>query len=600
MEVLELYLSPVSKARFKVFATSSLGVKGDTQSQVPFREGRVDRSRTILKLLEANSFQPKDFQGNGEQDWMVRANLLNRSRKAFHQKKLIHIGQTLYKSIFPSGTRVENVLLQSLARAEEKNTQLHIQLQFAADDIQQVRLPDYPWELMHNGQGFLAHYQVTFSRCIIDDVVPPDRAPVEQVNVLLVSSTAYDTENGYLRFSNQEPQAIRKALKKAEQEGHIHLDQLKSATFDELRAYLGQCRKSEAPDVLHFDGHGFFGQRCNNDLCRKIHRGGRADSCSSCGKPLSERQGYLFFETEGGGANYVSAQEIGVLLHQASFSDDKSQHRGVALVVLSACRSALSLFGNSIFNGVAQSLISHRIPAVVAMQYQVEVSSSATFTEQFYRSLSERNSLALAVSKGREAMGVEGNQWYRPVLYLRWKDSEGGKLFVVPKAATSGSIEQVSQSVSDELVYVSQTQSSTEITKALENASRRTYYRKQAEIWLGDKNYRWNLALILVNKTLESKSLDTYIIHLLQKGENQFRVNIYNCLNWLTDAFQAGKGQNTDKLKEALIKHSYSLNPYKIALHILKHKAKEDFPNNTDVIDTINRYIDNLISRLSI
>jgi len=26
-------------------------------------------------------------------------------------------------------------------------------------------------------------------------------------------------------------------------------------------------------------------------------------------------------------------------------------------------------------------------------------------------------------------MGIEGNQWYRPVLYLRWEDNEGGQLF---------------------------------------------------------------------------------------------------------------------------------------------------------------------------
>ena len=26
-------------------------------------------------------------------------------------------------------------------------------------------------------------------------------------------------------------------------------------------------------------------------------------------------------------------------------------------------------------------------------------------------------------------MGIEDNQWYRPVLYLRWEDNEGGQLF---------------------------------------------------------------------------------------------------------------------------------------------------------------------------
>ncbi|NEP29081.1 hypothetical protein, partial [Moorena sp. SIO3I6] len=38
-------------------------------------------------------------------------------------------------------------------------------------------------------------------------------------------------------------------------------------------------------------------------------------------------------------------------------------------------------------------------------------------------------SLAIALGRGQSAMGIEGNQWYRPVLYLRWEDNEGGQLF---------------------------------------------------------------------------------------------------------------------------------------------------------------------------
>ena len=64
------------------------------------------------------------------------------------------------------------------------------------------------------------------------------------------------------------------------------------------------------------------------------------------------------------------------------------------------------------------------------MQYKVSVSAAADFAEQFYRSLGQRFPLVRAVSWGREAIGLEGNQWYRPVLYLRWQANEGGQLFV--------------------------------------------------------------------------------------------------------------------------------------------------------------------------
>ncbi|MEO1184481.1 MAG: NB-ARC domain-containing protein, partial [Cyanobacteria bacterium J06636_27] len=96
--------------------------------------------------------------------------------------------------------------------------------------------------------------------------------------------------------------------------------------------------------------------------------------------------------------------------------------------------SAMVLEGESVFNGTAQNLINHRIPAVVAMQYSVSVNAATEFAKQFYRSLGQKNSLAMAISQGREAMGVEGNQWYRPVLYLRWKDNQGGQLFDLPKS----------------------------------------------------------------------------------------------------------------------------------------------------------------------
>ncbi|MEH1833453.1 MAG: hypothetical protein V7L29_15590 [Nostoc sp.] len=39
------------------------------------------------------------------------------------------------------------------------------------------------------------------------------------------------------------------------------------------------------------------------------------------------------------------------------------------------------------------------------------------------------SSLAIALRRGQSAMGIEGNQWYRPVLYLRWEYNQGGQLF---------------------------------------------------------------------------------------------------------------------------------------------------------------------------
>jgi hypothetical protein len=106
----------------------------------------------------------------------------------------------------------------------------------------------------------------------------------------------------------------------------------------------------------------------------------------------------------------------------------------VRLAVLSACKSAYALGGNSVFNGVAQSLIWHGVPAVVAMQYKVSTKGATTFAERFYRELGNKQSLAVATSQGRVAMqNVEHNQWYRLIFYLRWQANDGGQLFAESK-----------------------------------------------------------------------------------------------------------------------------------------------------------------------
>jgi tetratricopeptide (TPR) repeat protein len=143
----------------------------------------------------------------------------------------------------------------------------------------------------------------------------------------------------------------------------------------------------------------------------------------------------LVFEDEEGEADYISAEQLGTLLHQTRLSDGTHQTGGVALVVLSACQSGMAVAGESVFNGTAQNLIGHRVPAVVAMQYSVSVEAATKFAEQFYRSVGQKDSLTVAVNQGREAMGAEGNQWYRPVLYLRWRDNQGGQLFATPTGA---------------------------------------------------------------------------------------------------------------------------------------------------------------------
>ncbi|MBW4545922.1 MAG: CHAT domain-containing protein [Symplocastrum torsivum CPER-KK1] len=429
MELFELYLSPIDATRFKVIITQSPAGEGEVESALPFCDGSQDWRITLIKTLESASFRSESFAGEGEKEWMVKAEILAADRTTFHFDYQARIGKALYQALFPSGSKVERALHSSLRQAEEKNTQLLVQLKLEADAVQRSRLSDYPWELLHDGQRFLLHHQLGFSRYIAHDTAPPSLSPSEQVNVLLVSSAAFDSQMGLKRLSKQEQQAIGKGLDKASDAEHICLRELEYPTFNELRTYLTENRGKEAPHIVHFDGHGLYGKRCQQ--CGAMHKGIKVERCKkeACLAPLPEPQGYLVFEDEEGEADYISARELGTLLHQIRLSDGTHQTGGVALVVLSACQSGMAVDGESVFNGTAQNLIGHCVPAVVAMQYSVSVEAATSFAEQFYRSLGQKDSLSIAVNQGREAMGTDGNQWYRPVLYLRWRDNEGGQLF---------------------------------------------------------------------------------------------------------------------------------------------------------------------------
>jgi hypothetical protein len=160
-----------------------------------------------------------------------------------------------------------------------------------------------------------------------------------------------------------------------------------------------------------------------------------------CGGYLADidPQGFLVFANERGYAEYISAQEFASLLGQTVGAAHNNPTAGIRLVILSACRSAVARGGESVFNGVAQRLVDAWVPSVVAMQFSIRADKAAEFTAQLYRGLTRGDALVDALSWGRTALGVEGDQWYRPVLYLRWAENDGGQLF---GSAASGAVSQ--------------------------------------------------------------------------------------------------------------------------------------------------------------
>ena len=432
MQILNLLLSPVDRTLMKVIPHS---YGGSLDVALPY-DGHDTRRATILKALNINSFDPKAFTGKDEQEWMVKAGLLDAKRRDFHPKMRANIGKVLYQTLFPPESKSRELLQNMIfaSKTESSREQVIIQIEIESDVGRHVRLFDYPWELLHDGQDFLAARGIAISRYIAYEDPSPNLLSVDRMNVLLVSSRACDPDHNLDSLPDAERQAILHSLQEAEKAERIHLQELKPATFNELRHFVLKHTGEDTPYIIHFDGHGHFGMLCNNITiegkeCKTFHAGTLAKLCQCCGAPLAEPEGYLLFEDDTGGPNYISAQEIGTMLGLANRSNQVG--RGIALVVLSACKSSLALMEDSVFNGVAQNLIAHQIPAVVGMAFSVNADSAKKFADLFYLALSQVKSLAQAMNWGREAMGFKSNQWYRPSLYLRWKDNEGGQMFAV-------------------------------------------------------------------------------------------------------------------------------------------------------------------------
>ncbi|MGK7875972.1 MAG: CHAT domain-containing protein [Xenococcaceae cyanobacterium] len=434
MKLLKLFLTVPQRAEPGEIQINAQGETGQAvyPSRLPFFEDAKRWRTTIIKALGAVAFDADKFPKSEEGNWMVKQGLLTPECNHFHPQMLEKIGQGIYETLFPPG-KGRDLLQRMLARLE-LNEQLHIQIQFSEEIDQRGRLPDYPWELACDERGFLAERKVTFSRLIAFVENIPKLPPLEKIKVLLVSSAVGDREIDLPPLDSQEQRAILRGLKQAEAEGKIEVAQLKSPTFKGFGDYLTEISEDKTPHIIHFDGHGVFGKRCNNELCRTIHEKVRAIQCRKCGSPLDPSpQGYLLFEPNSEDwdkeADYISATEISDLIQKSNLDLEQKPERGVRLVVMSACKTGMALGNESVFNGVAQKLIEQQIPAVVAMQYNVTVTGATAFAERFYRALGNEKVLTTAVTLGQSAMGREGNQWYRPVLYLRWQDDRGGQLF---------------------------------------------------------------------------------------------------------------------------------------------------------------------------
>ena len=89
---------------------------------------------------------------------------------------------------------------------------------------------------------------------------------------------------------------------------------------------------------------------------------------------------------------------------------------------------------NDPFAGVAQSLVQQRIPAVIAMQFEISDQAAIAFSRGFYSALADGFPVDAALSEGRKAIFALGNEleWGTPVLYTCLPD---GNVFKIQQPA---------------------------------------------------------------------------------------------------------------------------------------------------------------------
>lgn len=280
------------------------------------------------------------------------------------------LGQALYTSAF-SG-EVLSLFEKTIAKFDDQDSLL-LQLRLNGKRLEQL-----PWEVMHDGRNFIAlDKQISIVRYL------EHGEPVKLLNVynplriLFVSALPKETSNLAVE---EEYRRLVATLENRIIVDDIELALLPNATLSSLNQKLSQ----EQFHVVHIAGHA-----------------------------TKENKGTLLLENEQGEAEEISAAKLAMYLSQ----------RGVALVILNACEGAIGSSNNQVelspFSGLAQSLVQHGIPAVVAMQLQITDTAALQFSESFYENLVRTGHLGRALDEARLSIFTKSLEWLTPVLFSR-------------------------------------------------------------------------------------------------------------------------------------------------------------------------------------
>ncbi len=299
------------------------------------------------------------------------------------------MGSRLYKTALTPAIR--SLLQRAIEDAEQQHAagvrvRLHLD---ATPDLAAL-----PWEFLFDPDPRVGRFVALAERTpLVRYLRLPERirplAVTPPIRVLVVVSNPADDHYPELDVE-VEWQRMREALEQPVLAGRIALERLPRATLSALQDALGE----RSYHVIHYIGHGGFDEQ--------------------------HQDGMLVFEGERGGANEVSAERFGALIH--------NEH-DLRLVVLNACEGGRASATDP-YAGMAQTLVRMGVPAVVAMQFEISDRAATVFARQFYRNIAAGRPVDTAVTDARMAIfqQVSEVEWATPVLYMRSPD---GRIFDV-------------------------------------------------------------------------------------------------------------------------------------------------------------------------
>src|SRR5271157_4851229 len=270
-----------------------------------------------------------------------------------------------------------------------------------------------PWELIHDGSGFLfaGGRGARVRRCLPNEQPKPPIESSPPLRVLLLSPRPEEDRVPYIDH-RVSARPLVEALAPLGELAELSI--LNPPTFAALSAELDRAEKSGRPyHVVHFDGHGVF------DRSRREGPGGR------------QGLGALVFE---------HPDDVGkTFKRRCEMVDCKTlsgliKDRRVPLFFLEACQTAHAEMDPT--SSVAGTLLQGGAASVAAMSHTVLVETARRFVGPFYKALLQGERVGQAMLAGQKALHDDSNRgrgfggdlklqdWFVPVLFQEETDPQ--------------------------------------------------------------------------------------------------------------------------------------------------------------------------------